>query len=260
MSSDHRPHRSWRRWNGIVLTAAAITATVWLAATNQLLLYIHPRYIVFTVAMAAVGLVFLVGSLLPEVGHDHEEEEDGPGHRRALRRAIAATGAVVTAVVALALVVVPPTTLTSATTDQRELNSTSILDADQPANAAPDAMAGASQKFTVRDWASLLRQTADPAFYSGKPADLVGFVIPDHDDPDNVFFVSRFIITCCAVDAQPVGVPVYLQNWTQRFEKDDWVQVTGSFETNRSRASAQSIALVPTSASTVRQPDEPYLY
>ena len=44
--------RSYRRWQGVLLIVAALVATVWLAATNQLILYIHPRYVVFTVIMA----------------------------------------------------------------------------------------------------------------------------------------------------------------------------------------------------------------
>ncbi|GAA3749256.1 hypothetical protein GCM10022239_25730 [Leifsonia bigeumensis] len=261
MSPRHRTRRDWRRWNGIALTAATIVATVWLATTNQLLLYIHPRYIVFTVIMAAFGLVFLVASFVPRSrhGHDHDHEtQDEASASSGLRRWITASATIVTAAIALALVIVPPATLTSATADQREINSTNVLDTPQSADAV--APAGASERFTVRDWASLLRQTSDPVFYSGKPADVVGFVTPDPDDPENVFYVSRFIITCCAVDAQPIGVPVYLPDWTSSFHKDDWVQVTGGFETNPSAASAQPIALVPTSTKTVQQPDEPYLY
>ncbi len=257
MSSENRSPKDWRRWNGVALCACAIVATVWLAATNQLILYIHPRYIVFTVVMAGLGLVFLLGSLLPRPAHEHEHGHEGRG---ALRRAITVVGAIVTAAVALALVVVPPTTLTSATADQRDINSTGVLDAGQSATTVTAIAAGASAKFTVRDWASLLRQTTDPSFYSGKPVDVIGFVTPDQDDPANVFFVSRFVITCCAVDAQPVGVPVYLANWADEFAKDDWVHVTGAFEPNRSRTSNQPIAVVPASADVTGQPDEPYLY
>jgi uncharacterized repeat protein (TIGR03943 family) len=257
MSSRHRNRQDWRRWNGIVLCACAIVATVWLAATNQLLLYIHPRYIVFTVIMAALGLALLVGSLLPAAHHDHE---DAKIRRSGLRRALTGTATVVTAVVALALVIVPPTTLTSATADQRDVNSTGVLAAGQPTTAVASISAGSSENFTVRDWASLLRQTTDPGFYSGKPAHVVGFVTPDKDDPANVFYVTRFVITCCAVDAQPIGVPVYLADWADEFHKNDWVEVTGSFGINPSRSSNQPIVIIPTSTTATVQPDEPYLY
>ena len=123
-----------------------------------------------------------------------------------------------------------------------------------------DATAAASAGFTVADWSSLLRQTSDLSFYAGKPVDVVGFITPDPDDPTNMFYVSRFVVTCCAVDAQPVGVPVFLANWQQDYAVDDWVQLTGEFGTNPSTASSQSIALSPDSAAKVETPSEPYLF
>ena len=234
-------------------------STVWLAATNQLILYIHPRYIVFTVIMAALGLVLVVASFRqsPTMDHDHGHDQLSP---RGYRSVIAITGTVLSLVVAVALVVVPPVTLTTATAKQRVINSTQVGAGTRTVDSAASAPAGAFARFTVLDWSSLLRQTTDAGFYRDKAAKVVGFISKDTDDPQNVFYVSRFVITCCAVDAQPVGVPVYLPNWRDRFAADQWVKVSGSFETNPSTKSQQSIALVPTATTEVDQPSEPYLY
>ena len=112
------------------------------------------------------------------------------------------------------------------------------------------------------DWASLLRQTSDLAFYDAKPVDIVGFVTEDPDDPQNVFYVSRFVITCCAVDAQPVGVPVYAPDWRETYSPDDWVEVTGTFGANPSSKSTQPIAVQPGDAgiSAIDEPGDPYLF
>jgi len=72
--------------------------------------------------------------------------------------------------------------------------------------------------------------------------------------------VSRFIVTCCAVDAQPVGVPVYAPNWKADLAVDDWVRVTGSFGVNPSSSSAQSIAVTADTVTPIEEPDEPYLF
>ena len=247
------------RWQGIVLCVAALVSTVWLAVTNQLILYIHPRYIVFTVIMTVLGLVLVIASFgrSPDHEHDHDHEDAAP---RGYRRAISVVGTVVTLVMATALVVVPPATLTTATADQRVINSTQVGSGTKTVNSAASAPAGAFARFTVLDWSSLLRQTTDASFYRDKAANVVGFITKDRDDPQNVFYVSRFVITCCAVDAQPVGVPVFLPNWQNRFAADHWVRVSGSFQTNPSTKSQQSIALVPTSTTKVDQPSEPYLY
>jgi putative membrane protein len=247
---------SFRRWQGVILCVAALVATVWLGATNQLILYIHPRYIVFTVIMAVLGLALVIGSFVAR--HDHDHEDDDKPKRLGAVLSIAAT--VLTLALAVGLIVVPPATLTTATADQRVVNSGSLLTGGTSVAAAASVPTGASAKFTVADWASLLRQTSDETFYRNKAADVIGFVSVDKDDPDNVFYVTRFVITCCAVDAQPVAVPVYLPNWKNGFATGAWVHVIGSFDTDPSTTSKQPITLLPTKTTKTDQPSDPYLY
>jgi putative membrane protein len=248
--------RNVRKWQGVVLIVAALVATIWLGVTNQLILYIHPRYIVFTVIMAVIGIALVVGSFITRHDHDHDDEPP----RRRFGAALSVGATVLTLALAVGLIVVPPATLTTATADQRVINSGSLSSGTKTVGSAASAPTGASAKFTVADWASLLRQTSDETFYRNKPANVIGFVSADSDDPDNVFFVSRFVITCCAVDAQPVGVPVYLPNWKNAFASGAWVQVAGSFDTDPSRTSKQPIVLLPTSSRKTTQPSDPYLY
>jgi putative membrane protein len=255
---QRQPKSLWRRlqrWQGIILVIAALVSTVWLAITNQLILYINPRYSVFTVIMAVIGLAFVVSSFV--AGHDHDEEEKP----RRFGRVLSIGGTVLTLALAAGLVVVPPATLTTATAEQRGINSGSIsTGSTQSVSAAATAPTGASAKFTVADWASLLRQSSDETFYRNKAADVTGFVSADRGDPADIFYLSRFVITCCAVDAQPVGVPVYLPNWKNSFASGSWVQTIGSFDTDPSRTGTEPIVLLPTSTKKVKQPSDPYLY
>lgn len=237
----------------------AVVATIVLAFGNQLVLYIHPRYVIFTVIMAIVALAFTIASLVVRVAPDDDDDDDEPRPRR-LGRWFAGAAVVLSGLFAIAMVVLPPATLTSATATQREINSTAIGTETQSVSDAEGAPAGAFATFTVVDWASLLRQTSDLDFYAGKPVDVVGFITPDADDPQNVFYVSRFVVTCCAVDAQPAGIPVYLANWESQYSIDQWVRATGEFTTNPSQRSTQSIALDPADVTPVEQPSEPYLY
>lgn len=245
-----------QRWRGVVLVALASIATVSLALGNQLVLYIHPRYIVFTAILAVAGLALAVASVLTRPARDPDETADARGRTR-----IIGLGAIVVAgTIALGMVVLPPATLSSATAQQRDINASTIGADAQDVDSAASAPVGASKSFTVVDWASLLRQTNDVDFYADKPVDVVGFVTPDADDPENVFYVSRFFVTCCAVDAQPAGVPVYLPGWSSTLKADDWVQVTGEFGTNPSSTSAQALAIDPAAVVKVEQPSEPYLF
>lgn len=242
------------RWRGIVLITLALVATLWLASTGRLTLYIHPRYVIFTVVMAAIALTLVLASFLLRPGHSH----DDPPRRS--RQVASVTAGVLAAAVAVAMIVVPPATLTSATVAQREINSSGVGAEVQSVADAEDSSDATFAAFTVLDWASLLRQTTDTSFYAAKPVDIVGFVTEDPADPDNVFYASRFVVTCCAVDAQPVGVPVYFPGWQDEFDLDQWVSVTGEFSTNPSQSSDQPIALVPDAVAVTDEPNEPYLF
>lgn len=238
----------------MILVAIASVATVVLAVGNQLVLYIHPRYIVFTVVLVVIALALAAASVLASRSHDDDEPSRG------WSRLLSVAAIVVAGALALGMLALPPATLTSATAQQRDINSSTIGADAQDVESAAAAPTGASASFTVVDWASLLRQTNDLDFYEGKPVDVVGFITPDADDPENVFYVSRFFVTCCAVDAQPAGVPVYSPGWAAQFEADDWVQVTGEFSANPSSGSTEPLAVTPDQVLPTDQPSEPYLF
>jgi putative membrane protein len=248
--------RNLQRWRGVVLVSAVTVATVVLALTNQLQLYIHPRYILFTVIMVVIGGVVLVASLIVRASGE-EDSEEVPARAS---RAFSYVGLVLAAAVAVGMLALPPATLTSATAQQRDVSSTTVGADTQDAAAVASAPAAAFSSFTVIDWASLLRQTTDVSFYRDKPVSVVGFIVPDSEDPDNVFYVSRFFVTCCAVDAQPTGIPVYYPDWSATLDADAWVQVSGTFETNPSSVSTQPLAVQPSEITPVEQPSDPYLY
>ena len=240
---------------GLLLVLVGVAATVWLALSGRLGLYIHPRYFEFTVVMAVLAGVaaIVAAAFLPQAGHDDGHEHEQPSGRRA-GWLTAGSIALIVATTAV-LLVVPPSTLTSGTVAQRDINASAGDAVDAPALVAGDGSA-----FTVKDWAGLLRQGADEHYLSGARPDVVGFVTPDPDDPENVFYVARFVVTCCAVDAQPVGVPVYLPGWQQAHPIDSWVRVSGRFAPNPSATSMQEIALDAASVEAVEQPADPYVY
>jgi uncharacterized repeat protein (TIGR03943 family) len=276
------------RWQGIVLALIGIVATVWLAVTDRLGLYIHPRYFEFTVIMAVIGAVLVVAAFAftplddgndghdGDDGRDGRDEHDEHGHSDAAEPALGGHGhdhpaerrrptrlgmvraAIAVAIVAgaaIALLVLPPATLTSATATQRSINSaSSSLDQDAPA-----LVGGDTSQFSVKDWALLIRQNPDADYYADKSVDVVGFVTESPDDPD-VFYVARFAVTCCAVDAQPVGVPVYLPGWQDQYTADEWVAASGTFAPNPGSSSAEQLLLMPDDLAVTEQPSQPYVF
>src|SRR5208282_655392 len=147
-----------------------------------------------------------------------------------------------------------PKALTSSTALQRGINAGG-LDLATTTNTAGFGATNYSQ-FDIRDWASVLNQTSQINFYSGKTANLLGFVSPTSNNDPDVFYASRFYITCCAMDAQPYGVPIYVPNWRKTYPPNSWLTVSGSFKLNPNSGSIIPIVLIPSKISSIPEPQD----
>ena len=239
-------------WRGVFAIGALTLVTVWLGWEGMLGFYIHPRYNVFTLVMAVIGVTLMaIAFFVPHSDHSHagHRHTKGPSVMEWLSLSLVAV------VVALALIL-PPTTLSSYTAENRSFGAV----ATSPAANAIDvgsAVAG-FENLNVRDWASLLIQTQDPSFFRGKPFSSLGTVTPTVD-PD-VFLLTRFVVTCCAVDAQPVSVPVYYPGWNDDFAVDAWVRVNGGFQVLPQVEQPGNLAVLPEVVVGEEVPREPYLF
>jgi uncharacterized repeat protein (TIGR03943 family) len=155
---------------------------------------------------------------------------------------------------ALALLVIPPATLSSSARQNRELvTSGQALDSTKAA-----ALVGADPAtFSVKDWAALLSQGGAEAVL-GKQVDLSGYVL-DRGKED-VFYIARLVVSCCAVDAQPIGVPVYRPGWRAEIEPGGWIRIQGAFVKNPSRDSQEEAAIGVGSLANIEEPDQPYVF
>jgi putative membrane protein len=111
--------------------------------------------------------------------------------------------------------------------------------------------------FSVKDWAVLLTQ-GGPEAVLGKQVDLSGYVL-DRGEND-VFFIARFAVSCCAVDAQPIGVPAYRPGWREEIEPGAWITIQGAFVKNPSPDSQESVAIEVGSLARIDEPDQPYVF
>lgn len=242
---------------GVLLLLVGCISSVWLASTKQLNLYIHPRYIIFTASMAIIGIgLSYISFRRPNAPTTKPTKTATVSHFHTVRTVFLMA---VYILAALSLLIVKPATLTTSTVQQRGVNS-SVSSHVRSSNIV--SLFGGSDytSFTVKDWAALLVQTNDPSFFTDKTLSIVGFISPDADDPQHVFYVSRFVITCCAVDAQPVGVPVYMPNWQTTHAADQWVRVEGTFVSAPGDSDQQRIVVKPAKITSVEQPEDPYVY
>jgi uncharacterized repeat protein (TIGR03943 family) len=235
-------------WLGVGLTIIICVVSLWMAVTNKLVLYIHPRYIWFTVIMCALGLVL---AAIGAIADRHAPKLLGRV------RWYSAAAMVLLVLFGLTILLLPPASLTSSTASQRGVNTAPISSAPQSLPVTTGLSPAAFERFSIKEWSSLLAQVQDPAFFDGKAANVSGFVSATDDTNPNIFYVSRFVVTCCAVDAQPIGVPVYMPDWQKTFQLDQWVQAKGVFRPMADKG-GPAVLLKPDSVEKIAEPGDPY--
>jgi uncharacterized repeat protein (TIGR03943 family) len=271
-SSDARSNAPAYLGLGSVLAVAL--CTLWLALVGHLDLYINPRYSVFTIVLAAVGVpASIAGLVVIARGHGHTHGDDADEHEhehggrpggagRRTRIALGGAAAIVTIGVTVAMLVLPPTTLSARTAQQRSVDSATLSNAT--GSEAAVSLLGSegvdTSQYGVKDWAALIRQTTDTTALVGKQVRLSGFVVPGQDGS---FTLTRFVISCCAVDAQPVGLGVVTDAGDRPDAAPDegqWVTVTGALAANPDQSADARIVIKAAKVTEIAQPKDPYEY
>ncbi|MFN6539895.1 MAG: TIGR03943 family putative permease subunit [Nostoc sp. EkiNYC01] len=109
------------------------------------------------------------------------------------------------------------------------------------------------------DWVRTLNVYPEPDTYTGQKVKVQGFVIHPPDLGKEYLFLARFVLTCCAADAYPVGLPVKLSNNQERYSADTWLEVEGQMVTENLSGKRQ-LTIAATSAKKIPQPQNPYSY
>lgn len=248
---------------------------------GDLTLYIHPRYISFTLIFNVLSLIacstgFAVSayravtvlSYKPadvSAGTTTGEPPGETSNETSPARWITWRPSFTFFVAALLLgaaYLLPASPLSSDTAHQRADN----LNADATATPAspPDSHAGQPGQANASlgalsefSWEEAAGPNPGRGLQEGTPVDAVGFVFQPEGAPDGTFYVSRFVVTCCAVDARPIGIPVHSPGWQQKFEEDAWVRVRGSFAS--SPVVGGALIVEPTDLEPTEQPRNPYV-
>ncbi|VXA94597.1 conserved membrane hypothetical protein [Microbacterium sp. 8M] len=266
------------RWLGAGLAAALAVATLALAATGRLTLYISPETVWFAVAAAVATLIGVVWSCaLPlgaeqDHGHDHGDADHGhvhggvghdhtgaqwhehggprPSARRVVGTVAGATGGVIATGVVAGALLLPPASLSVDMAMQRApMGNVLFAGAD---NVALGANTDTST-FGIGGWASVFATGSRPEKYDGSSVTLTGFLTPSGSAKDQAH-LTRMVISHCVLDAQPASVPVQITGWQGQYAVGDWVQVRGTV-----RASADGkLSIVPASVSKIPEPKDPY--
>ena len=122
---------------------------------------------------------------------------------------------------------------------------------------------------TIIDWIRLINVYPEPDAYAGEAVAVSGFAMHPEEWPEGYVRVSRFVLTCCAADAYPVGLPVKLTEgrFASReaspergdYPVDSWLEVEGEMTTEELDGRRQ-LVILPTAVTPIEEPKNPYEY
>lgn len=152
-------------------------------------------------------------------------------------------------------ILLPPKSLSSITASQRSIDLNSI-NLTQNTLTAVQNFNKSTANYSLGDWIAMQGFNPDPEFYKDKDVKISGFLYkPDNLNlGEDVYLIARFVITCCAVDARPVGLKVLLEN--NKFNTDEWLEVTGKFNLD----SNGELIINPEKVESIDEPDNPYIF
>ncbi len=218
---------------------------------GKLGLLIHPDYFWLVIA-TSLGLLVISGfkgwELLKRrraVAPIQHLTLFPPGFSSALLLATAILGLLVT-----------PRVFASQTALQRGVTDTVTLTRSQP-----QAFRSSKQpeERSLVDWVRTLNVYPEPDSYTGQKVKVQGFVIYSAELPEQYLLLSRFVITCCAADAYPVGLPVKLTQNRKAYQVDNWLEVEGQMITEN-LAGKRQLTIKASSIEQIPEPKNPYDY
>lgn len=246
-------------WGGLLLRARL---------RQELTLFIHQNYLGIA-TLSALLLLTLGGIQLIRYGI-LRQEVSGPPHPSLLPARVGAMILIVAALVGWGVV---PRPLSSQTALNRGVDQNISLARESPEAFRPSVDPGSRG---LIDWIRTLDVYPDPDNYIDQQVNVNGFVIPYADlvaaapegmntggsgaaqETGDLFWVARFLISCCAADAYPVGLPVI---WPQasQLEADVWLEVKGTMVLDP-RSGSRQLAIKAESITPISTPVNPYAY
>ncbi len=202
---------------------------LFLANTEQLTNYVHPRYVVFTVITVSVAIILLLVSFF-------QGKTKEPAISPAVWFCI---------ILAIPSLLFPPKTLSGRIASDRlqdhRYNNESIV-------TSFDSFSQDFSHFDIADWSNILSSNPNSEELADKKAVVEGFILKDN----NEIYIARFRLSCCAVDATPLTVP--LAESAKALENNKWYRIEGVF------VSQNGLRLNPVLISEIEEPNEPYIY
>lgn len=222
--------------------------------TGKLNLLIHPDYFGLAIA-GAIGLLFIGFFKAQEVLRRRRQDDvSNPMHINVFPPGWGATLLLIAAILGF---IITPQVFASDKALQRGVT----IDSLGSSRLKPQAF-----RTTVRpeerslvDWVRTLNVYPEPDSYTGQKVKVQGFVIQPPELGKEYIFLARFVLSCCAADAYPVGLPVKLQAEQERYAADTWLEIEGQMITETLSGKRQ-LTIAASSLKKIPQPKNPYDY
>lgn len=241
-------------WLDVVAIAAwgILMLKYWL--TGKLYLLIHPDYFWLAI-VGGIGLLivgFFKGLQLWK--HRRQADKANPLHINVFPPG---WGSFLLLTAAILGLMITPRAFTSQTALDRGV--TELIGATRVQPQAFRAQVRPEERSLV-DWVRTLNVYPEPDAYTGQKVKVQGFVIHQPNVSQEYIFLARFILTCCAADAYPVGLPVQLPSSSrQQYPPDTWLEVEGQM-TTQTIGEKRQLTIAANSLKKIPQPQNPYSY
>jgi len=199
--------------------------------TNDLTLYVHPRYTIFTVLFTCIALALLLFTS----SHD--------------KNSLSKSSLVLCVLIAVVAILLPARSLSERTAQLR--SQTNITTNSNLVISSFDNFSQDYSHFKLQDWASFLSTSPDASQITSKKATIEGFIY----EASGVRYIARFRLSCCAVDATPISIPLKKTEQTSQLTIGSWQRVEGVFVLEN-----EVLVIEPTTLTEINEPEQPYVY
>lgn len=238
-------------WLDVLAIAAwgILMLKYWL--TGKLNLLIHPNYF-WLVITGGLGLLVVSGLKALELLQQRRRTK-ATAHITLFPPGFSSALLLTTAIIGLLFT---PRVFASQTALQR-----GVTDSLGATRSQPQAFRSSirPEERSLLDWVRTLNVYPEPDAYAGQKVKLQGFVIHPPELPPEYLLLSRFVITCCAADAYPVGLPVKLTASRQAYPADTWLEVEGKMITEN-LGNKRQLTIQASSLKQISEPKNPYDY
>jgi putative membrane protein len=219
------PQRMFRSYQGLLLFGLCLFF-VFKAINGQLTWYINVRFIPLTI----LGMIFLgvlAQTVFSEIRRSRKHEQEHPEHHHEHDHAPSAANLWFMLIPLVIGLLIPARPLDSSAFSTKGFNTSAPL---VSSDSSAQIFETESEERNILDWLKIFNFETDVTQFIGQKASVVGFVYFDETLETNQFFVSRFVVSCCAADGFAIAMPVLWED-AATLQQDAWVVVQGTIDT-----------------------------